>query len=109
MFSLDAAKARLNTLYSKQQTLSQFKSKQERDTFLNSEISSLKAYVSTQTQILETKKKHIQDHRARLDAIEARGNELVDILEERRDKIKEISAKISKIGEEKSGLNEKLK
>jgi structural maintenance of chromosome 3 (chondroitin sulfate proteoglycan 6) len=108
-FRLDAAKARLNTLYAKQQNLSRFTSKRDRDTFLQSEIDSLKAYTKTQSQVLETKMRHMQEGRAKLEAIEARGNELLENLEERRDKVKEIANKVVKIQEEKAGLNEKLK
>jgi predicted nuclease with TOPRIM domain len=69
----------------------------------------LKAYAQTQTNVLELKKRLVQEGRYKLDIIEKRGNELMDSLEERREKVKELAAKGLKIQEEKSKLSEKLK
>jgi hypothetical protein len=59
--------------------------------------------------MLERNKRHIHDGRARLEAIETKGNELLETLEERRDKMKEIAASVTKIQEQKSVLSEKQK
>jgi structural maintenance of chromosome 3 (chondroitin sulfate proteoglycan 6) len=109
MLSRDAAKARLDFLYGKQQKVSKYRTKKERDDALKLEIATFAQYEKSQRLFIETQNKLKQDLEKRLQDIEKEGERLLTSAEDGRDKIRETTAKIASILEEKAGLSEQMK
>ena len=106
---LDEARAHLDTLYEKQGRLSRFRTRGERDAYLNNEIASLRAYQATQTASLEAAQRDLERARASVGDLAGRTDGVQNKLEERRERVKQITEELSGVKEKHSELIEKRK
>ena len=106
---LDEAKARLDALYEKQGRLTRFRSRAERDQFLNGELASLRAYRGTQQAALSTAERELAETHNALNALGGRSEGVQERLEDRRERVRRISEELTQIREKHAELLEKRK
>lgn len=108
-YRLDEANAKLTTLYQKQGRLTRFRTKADRDDYLHSEIRTLQSHQTTQNQLLEDANEQLAHARSRLVDVQNRGEDIVSGMEERQNKMKELTASIAKLQDQKTTLQEEQK
>ncbi|CAG7849952.1 Structural maintenance of chromosomes protein 3 AltName: Full=Cohesin complex Psm3 subunit [Serendipita indica DSM 11827] len=107
--TLDATNARLQTLYSKQGRLRQFATAAERDSFLQSEIKSIKEFLKRQSQALDDLRGLAQQTQDQISALEAQEGELQNALNTRQEQLRELEAVISSHKDLKAEKEERRK
>ncbi|TCD64165.1 Structural maintenance of chromosomes protein 3 [Steccherinum ochraceum] len=106
---LDAAQAQLEALYSKRGRMDKFRTKADRDRFLNREIASVQAYRGTQDAALTKARSDLRSAQESLDNIEARLKNAQDIVTDGRTRMKDLTAEISQFKDEHSTMSEERK
>lgn len=106
---LDEARAHLDTLYEKQGRLSRFRTRAERDAYLTNEIASLRAYQATQTASMEAAQRDLERARTTVGEIAGRTDGVQNKLEDRRERVRQISDELSEVKGKHSELVEKRK
>ncbi|KZT33869.1 RecF/RecN/SMC protein [Sistotremastrum suecicum HHB10207 ss-3] len=106
---LDEANAKLTTLYTKQGRLTRFRTKRDRDEFLQSEIRTLESHQATQNQLLEDANEQLAHARNRLVDVENRAESIISGMEDRQNKMKELTVDIGKLQDQKAALMEEQK
>lgn len=109
IISLDEAKAHLDTLYAKQGRVNKFRSRAERDSFLKSELNSLKQYQTSQSATLTGVTQDLAKSRESIREIVGRTNTVQERLEDRRDRFKQLGEELAGVKEEHGKLVEKRK
>lgn len=106
---LDEARARLDALYEKQSRLTRFRSRAERDQFLNGELTSLRSFRGTQQAALAAAEKELVETRTGLNALGGRSESVQERLEDRRERVRQISEELTQVREKHAELLEKRK
>jgi len=107
--SLESAKGQLGALYSKQGRLSKFRTQEERDNYLRSEIASVEAFKQNQLAALQTAQQDLASSRASLQDIEARINNAETQSDDGRERVKELGVQIATLKNESAELTERRK
>lgn len=102
-------RGQLEVLYSKQARVNQFRTRAERDAYLNNELVSLRSYQATQNSNLENAQNAVEDMRKKIHDIASRTTGMQAQLEERREKMKTLSEEYATMKEQHSQLIEKRK
>lgn len=106
---LDTTQARLQVLYAKQGRARQFKSKAERDTYLNNEIKSLASWEKQQGKVIADLKRDAESAKAQLEEVTAKASEQQSGEEEQRERLKQMSEETSKLKTDLDSMQEKRK
>ena len=107
--SLELAKGQLNALYSKQGRLSKFRTQEERDNYLRSEIASVEAFRQNQLTALQTAQQDLAHSRTSLQSNEGRINDTEMQANDGRERTKELSVQIAGLKNESAELTERRK
>lgn len=108
-FSLDEARARLDALYAKQGRLNRFRTRAERDAFLNGELASLRDYQRTQAANLESATRELASTRETIRELAGRTEGVQGRLEDRREKARQLAEELAEVKEEHGKLVEQRK
>ncbi|KAG9034704.1 Structural maintenance of chromosomes protein 3 [Tulasnella sp. JGI-2019a] len=106
---LDEAQARLEALGLKQGRVARYTSKAERDKFLKKEIASIESYQTTQRQNSEEIRGELNAAQNRLQEIERKGEEVLQNLDDRRERLRVMGEQLNGLREENSKLVESRK
>ena len=106
---MDEAKAHLDILYAKQGRVGKFRSKAQRDAFLNNELQSLRQYQQSQEASLNNVKHDLERTRGSIREIAQRTNIVQERREDRREKAKQLGEELAAVREEHGRLGEKRK
>lgn len=106
---LDEARARLDTLYAKQSRLSRFRTKTERDSFLNIELKSLRSHQQAQSAALNATRRTLEMARTSIHELVSRTEGIQERLEDRRERVKRLGEELAGLKEEQATLVEKRK
>lgn len=109
MSRLDEAQARLEALGLKQGRVARYTSKAERDKFLKKEIASIEAYEKTQMQTTEDARADLAAAQNRLQEMERKGEEVLQNLDDRRERLRALGEHVAGLKEENSKLTEHRK
>ncbi|WOO77394.1 Chromosome segregation protein sudA [Vanrija pseudolonga] len=107
--ALEGTQSQLEVLYAKQGRTRQFKSKAERDNYLNQEITNLKSYEKHLQKTIDSLRRDLDGAKAQLDEVAARSEAQNRGEDERRDALKEASESISKLRTDLDTMQEKRK
>ena len=106
---LDAARARLETLFAKRGRMGRFTTKGERDRYLRSEIASVEAYRASQTTALATSKNDLDAARNSLGQIERNLTQAQDTVEDGREQVKKLAEEIAQLKDSHANMSERRK
>src|SRR5262249_54984159 len=106
---LDEANARLQTLYSKQGRATHYRTKAERDQFLNKEIASMDSYKTSQTSTLAGTRTELSTVQRSLSEITQKISNTQSKIEEGRARVGEIANEISRLNIQKNEYIEQRK
>ncbi|PSS37849.1 hypothetical protein PHLCEN_2v317 [Hermanssonia centrifuga] len=106
---LDQARARLDALFAKRGRLDRFRTKADRDRYLNAEIASVEAYGAAQNGALETAKIELDKAKAALAGVEDRVEGAEESQEDARQRHRDLGDQLAKLKDEHAGLTEKRK
>ncbi|KAI5116767.1 hypothetical protein M0805_004984 [Coniferiporia weirii] len=106
---LDEARAHLDALYEKQGRLSRFRTRAERDQFLNGELASLRNYLETQAGALSAAERELSEARKELGKLGEQSEGVQGRLEDRRERVRQISDELAGVREKHAELLEKRK
>ncbi len=95
MSSLDEARNRLDGHYAKQARLNRFRTRAERDAFLNAELKSLREYQHTQTVNLEAAQNDLTSTQRALQDLAAKTSDIHAQLEDRRERLRALSEELT--------------
>lgn len=107
--NLESAKGQLGALYSKQGRLSKFRTQEERDNYLRSEIASVEAFKQNQLAALKTAQESLALSRKSLEDIEERINNTEAQGDDGRERIKESGVRIAALKNQSAELTERRK
>ncbi|KAJ8521043.1 hypothetical protein ONZ45_g2219 [Pleurotus djamor] len=106
---LDEASAKLSALFAKQGRTTKFRTKKERDTYLQNEIASMQAYQISQAQALETTRAELQTARQSQGEIDVKIAGLRERLEEGRARVRTLSDEMGVLRDKQADLTEQRK
>ncbi|KAF8148188.1 structural maintenance of chromosome protein 3 [Crassisporium funariophilum] len=106
---LDEASASLNSLFAKQGRATKFRSKSERDAFLNHEITSVGAYKTNQAAALDATITELETSEKSQEELDDFILNVQEKIEDGRTKVKEISESITGLKEQQAELTERRK
>ncbi|CAL1707049.1 unnamed protein product [Somion occarium] len=106
---MEEARARLDALYSKQGRLNRFRTKAERDRYLNGEIAGLEAYKTAQAQAFETTRNELENAKGALTDLEERVEAVQGRAEDGRSRVKELAENIARLKDEHAEMSERRK
>ncbi|TFY79932.1 hypothetical protein EWM64_g4080, partial [Hericium alpestre] len=107
--ALDQANGRLSALYAKQGRLNRFRTRAERDKFLQQEITSIQSHQRSQTTALDATRRELETARRSLTEVATRLDGVQDRAEDGRNKVKELSEQLAKLSDERARLVERRK
>lgn len=106
---LDDAQARLDALYSKRGRMDKFRTKADRDRFLNREIASVQSYRVTRDADLTKAKSDLDSAQKSLKSTEDQLSDAQDTVNDGREFMKELATEISDSKDEHSTMSEERK
>jgi structural maintenance of chromosome 3 (chondroitin sulfate proteoglycan 6) len=106
---LDESNARLEGLFSKRGRVTKFRTKTERDKFLNNEIQSISTYLQSQNSALQSTRAELDTVRRSEREIEEKIQQTQETIESGRSKVTELADEITKLKEEQGVLSEQRK
>ncbi|GJJ08490.1 hypothetical protein Clacol_002708 [Clathrus columnatus] len=106
---LSEMESRLSTLYAKQGRVTQFRTKAERDTFLNKEITSIRTYCATLANDLENLREGVRSNKEQRQRVQDRIEAVEVDVQQRREKIKELTETLNQLKEEQTAKAEQRK
>ncbi|KAG8878903.1 Structural maintenance of chromosomes protein 3 [Tulasnella sp. 332] len=106
---LDEVQARLEALGLKQGRVARYTSKAERDKFLKKEIASIESYERSQRLNTDETRAELTGLQNRLQEIERKGEEVIQNLDDRRERLRAIGEQLNGLREENSKLVESRK
>lgn len=106
---MDEARAHLETLYAKQGRVNRFRSKAERDAYLNNELASLRDYQRSQQKTQDDISAELEGHRRSTTELAKRSEDVQARLEERREKVKQLAEELAGVKDKHGELVEKRK
>jgi structural maintenance of chromosome 3 (chondroitin sulfate proteoglycan 6) len=106
---LEEKKAQVDVLYAKQGRTTQFKTKKERDDYLNAEISTLESLLQTRTDSVESLRREVAVGKASLEDVKTKLVETRHTLDEKRDLTVKLSQEQQDLVRERDVLQEQRK
>ena len=103
------AQTQLNALFSKQGRMSRFKTKAERDRFLNQDMASVQEYIESRAGALEKTKGELEASKESLKEVEERIEEAYETNEDGKTRLKDLADQTTKLKDEHSEVTEKRK
>ncbi|KAK4689553.1 structural maintenance of chromosome 3 (chondroitin sulfate proteoglycan 6), partial [Tremellales sp. Uapishka_1] len=107
--TLDSTQSKLQVLYAKQGRAQQFTTQAARDSYLNEEIKSLKAYEKAQQKRVDDLNKDVEGAKGQLAEVMAKSQELRRDEEERRDNLRKMGEEVSELKVQVDGMQEQRK
>lgn len=107
--SLDRAQAQLDELYDKQGRISRFKTRAERDTYLNKEIAAIELYETSQAEQSASLRREYDGTMGRIEEYAQKAREIDQTLEERKDTLTALTTEISDLNKSQGELTERRK
>ncbi|KAL4254273.1 SMC family protein [Abortiporus biennis] len=107
--TLEDARVKLDGLYSKRGRLDKFRTKAERDRYLQAEIASMTKYKQSQAAALESVKRELENTRNALEEVEGRIENVQEKGEDGRGRVKELAEQIVKLKDEHGEMTERRK
>lgn len=106
---LETTQSKLSVLYAKQGRAQQFTTQASRDEYLRNEITSLRAYETTQQQRVDDLTTEVENAKQYLDEVLAKNEEQSQKSEARRDRLKSMSEEVTALKEKVDGMQEQRK
>jgi structural maintenance of chromosome 3 (chondroitin sulfate proteoglycan 6) len=106
---LETTQSKLSVLYAKQGRAQQFTTQAARDEYLRNEITSLRAYETTQQQRVDDLTTEVENAKQYLDEVLAKNEEQSQKSEARRDRLKSMSEEVTALKEKVDGMQEQRK
>jgi structural maintenance of chromosome 3 (chondroitin sulfate proteoglycan 6) len=107
--ALDDVRGRLSVLFAKQGRLSRFKTRAERDRFLNSEIASLKQFHGQQKTACDGMRVELETTKHSLEEIGARKERMGVEADAGRERVRKLGEEVAKIKDEHAEMTERRK
>lgn len=108
-YSLDNTQSRLQVLYAKQGRSKTFKSKADRDKFLNDEIKSLKVHEKAQEARVDQLNTDVGAGKRHLGEVTARAASAAEDEEERRENLRKMGEEVAGLKKQSEELQEERK
>lgn len=106
---MEATQAKLQALYAKQGRSRQFKSKAERDAFLNKEVGDLAEYEKLQRKTVADLERDLAAAQSQLEEVTGRAAEHLQGEDERRDHLRKMGEAATKLKSDVDNMQEKRK
>lgn len=106
---MDEANARLEALYAKQGRASKYRTKAERDRFLNDEIVSIESYITSQNTTLQTTQSELVSARTSLSEVNQQISNVSSKIEDGRKRVGDLNLEMSQLDIERNEHVEKRK